>query len=78
MGVRGEGMEGERKGRREGNGKRKQESERGGQRWSERNRPENRLHSHEGSLLPSLYPCLFFLWRLNWSYLPQGHGGTVL
>lgn len=59
VGECGEGTEGKRKGGREGNGKREQESERGGQRWSDRNRPENRLDSHEGSLLPSLYSSLF-------------------
>lgn len=56
MGVWGEGIEGKRKGRREDNGKRTRIRAR----WaktSERQRPESRLVSPQGSL-PSLYPCL--------------------
>ena len=78
-------MEGKRNGRREGNGKREQESERGGRRWSERDRPENRLDSCQGPLLPSLYPYVFcsslypkLVLPPRSSCFPQGPGGTVL
>lgn len=69
VGVWGEGMEGKRKGRREGDGKEEQESERGGRRWSERDRPEDRLDSHQGPSYPLCTPVPFvLLCTPNWCF----------
>lgn len=83
MGVWGAGMEGERKGRREGNGKREEESEEvdkdGGREigwrssWTAVRAPSSPL------CVPVLFSPGAQIGSSPWSsYLPQGHGGTVL